>query len=168
MITDLLDITRMEVGQFRLQRAPVNVAGLARTLVAEQELAHADRRYSLDAPAEPVIGEYDALRLQQALSNLLDNAYRYSFPATTITATVAREPDAITLSVADEGIGIPPDKLHEIFEPFKRLDEAENIKGFGLGLYITKGIAEAHGGALTVASGAERKHGAVFTLRLPV
>lgn len=168
LITDLLDVTRIDVGQFSIVRAPCDLAVMTRKLVEQHQQAHADRTYVAEIPSQPVLGEYDEGRLLQALGNLLDNAHRYSFVNTSITTTLAFVADGVSLSVADEGVGIPPEKVGEIFEPFRRLEHPENISGFGLGLYITKGIAEAHGGQLTVASAADRKHGAAFTLWLPL
>jgi signal transduction histidine kinase len=168
LITDLLDMTRIDAGQFRIVIAPFDLAAMVRKQVEQARLEHTDRLFVLTAP-ESLIGTYDEGRLVQALGNLLENAVKFSFPDTTISVTLAHtDPAWIALSVADEGMGIPPDKLAEIFDPFQRLASAENIQGFGLGLYITRGIAEAHGGTLTVASGTNRARGAVFTLALPL
>jgi signal transduction histidine kinase len=167
LITDLLDMTRIDAGQFSIAPVPCDLAALARKQVEHYRLAHPDRAFVLQAP-ESLTGAYDEGRLAQALNNLLENAVKFSYPDTSITVTLARtSPAWVALSVADEGKGIPPDKIHEIFDPFKRLANAEGITGFGLGLYISKGIAEAHGGSLTVASGTDRAHGAIFTLTLP-
>jgi signal transduction histidine kinase len=168
LITDLLDVTRFESGQFQMKLAPCDLAVLVRKQVRQYQLANPDRHFALTAP-ESLPGIFDGDRLVQALNNLLENAVRFSFPNTTITVVLEKTaPDRVALSVADEGKGIPPDKIHEIFDPFKRLENAEGIKGYGLGLYITKGIAEAHGGTLTAASGTNRAHGAIFTITLPL
>lgn len=167
LITDLLDMTRIDAGQFQIRPASCDLAVMVRKQVEFYQQAHADRHFVLVAPAT-LPGTYDEGRLVQALNNLLENAVKFSYPDTAITVTLTQtSPAWVALSVADEGKGIPPDKVNEIFDPFKRLANAEGITGFGLGLYISKGIAEAHGGALTVASGTDRAHGAIFTLTLP-
>jgi len=168
LITDLLDVTRFESGQFQMKLAPCDLGVLVRKQVRQYQLANPDHRFVLTAP-ETLPGIFDGDRVVQALNNLLENAVKFSYPDTAISVALERTaPDWLALSVADEGKGIPADKLNEIFDPFKRLDNAEGINGFGLGLFITKGIAEAHGGTLTVASGTNRAHGAIFTLTLPV
>ncbi len=167
LITDLLDMTRINAGEFQIAPAPCDLAAIARALVEQYRLAHTDRQFILDAP-ESLIGSYDKGRLVQALGNLIENAIKFSFPDTVITVYVEQPTTTtVALAVGDEGMGIPPDKLEVIFDPFKRLESAENISGFGLGLFITRGIAEAHGGTLTAASGTNRAHGALFTLTLP-
>jgi signal transduction histidine kinase len=168
LISDLLLMTRIDTGEFQISPKPGDLAVLVRKQVEQYRLAQAERTFALTTP-ESLPGTFDEGRIAQALNNLLENAIKYSFPNTMITVTLEHAtPDRAALSVADEGKGIPPDKLAEIFDPFKRLPGTEDIKGFGLGLYITRGIAEAHGGTLTVASGTDRAHGAIFTLTLPV
>lgn len=168
LITDLLDMTRIDAGQFHIKLAPCDLAATLHKQIAHFRLVYADRTFALTAP-DSLVGQVDEGRLVQALGNLLENAVKFSYPNTTITVTLAcPAPDQVMLSVADEGLGIPPEKMAEIFDPFKRLESAEGIQGFGLGLFITRGIAEAHGGTLTVASGTERAHGAVFTMTLPL
>jgi signal transduction histidine kinase len=168
LINDLLLMTRIDTGEFQINPEACDLAALVRKQVEQYRLAQTERTFALTAP-ETLPGTFDEDRIVQALNNLLENAIKYSFPGTTITVTLEQvTPDRAALSVADEGKGIPPDKLAEIFDPFKRLEGTEDIKGFGLGLYITRGIAEAHGGTLAVASGTDRAHGAIFTLTLPV
>ena len=168
LITDLLDMTRIDAGQFHIRPAACDLAVMVHKQAEQFRLAYPDHRFALTAP-DALTGIYDEGRLVQALGNLLENAVKFSFPDTTISIALATtDPDWIALSVADEGMGIPLDKIEEIFDPFKRLESAEGIKGFGLGLFITRGIAEAHGGTLTVASGTNRAHGAIFTMTLPV
>ncbi len=173
LITDLLDVTRIDSGRFSILRAPFDLTEMVTTKVEEYRQRHADRVFVVHTPVEPLIVSLDRLRLEQACMNLLDNAVKYSLADTSITITLALVPDEdatsdwVTLSVADEGRGIPKDKLDVIFDPFRRLEGTEDIQGYGLGLYITRGIAEAHQGKLTVESGSDRAHGAIFTLWLP-
>lgn len=167
LITDLLDVTRIDSGRFSIQPARGDLAPLAAQLVEEYRQNHTDRVFILES-AGPACGVFDRGRIQQALGNLLSNAVKYSFPDTIITVRLRVDDGGwLALSVADEGMGIPAAKLQEIFDPFKRLQGTEDIHGYGLGLYITKGIVEAHGGRLAVESGEQRANGAVFTLWLP-
>lgn len=168
LITDLLDVTRIDTGTFSIRVSACNLKQLTADMVREYSITHTDRHFVLNVPDLALIGDYDRGRIEQAFGNLLGNAVKYSFPGTTITTSLMLMDDGwAELSVEDEGMGIPKDKVHEIFDPFKRLQGTEEIKGYGLGLYITKGIAEAHGGTLTVESREQRKHGAVFTIALP-
>ena len=115
-------------------------------------------------PAE-VLGDADALR--RALRNLVENAVKYTPAGGKVELSLAREKDAVVLTVEDSGIGIEPADLARIFEPFVRLDAARSraTGGTGLGLAIARGVATAHGGTLTVQS--TPKTGSRFSLRLP-
>jgi signal transduction histidine kinase len=168
LVQDLLDVSRIDTGNFSIQPECCNLSALVRQVVENYRQAHEDRIFEVRLSNEHITGEYDEGRISQALNNLIENAIKYSYPDTTITITLDVTPDnEATLSVADQGMGIPDDQLAAIMEPFMRLNPNENIKGFGLGLYITRGIAQAHGGHLEVSSGKTRARGAVFTLILP-
>jgi signal transduction histidine kinase len=168
LITDLFDVTRIDTGTFKIEPAPCDLTELAGQMVEEYRLTREDREFVFEAPEAPITGTYDRARIAQALGNLLGNAVKYSDANTTITVRLDITPDSwARLSVADQGAGIPPDKIDQLFQPFRRLEGTEHIEGYGLGLYITKGIAEAHGGALTVESGTHRAQGATITLSLP-
>jgi signal transduction histidine kinase len=169
LIQDLLDVSRIDTGRFSIQPGECDLSALASQLIESYRQRHADRRFVLAASDEPVVGIFDCGRIEQALNNLLDNAVKYSFPDTTVTLALSLRPDGwIDLSVADEGMGIPTEQMQAIFEPFRRLDAARDTQGFGLGLAIAKGIAEAHGGHLSVASETSRARGATFTISLPL
>jgi signal transduction histidine kinase len=105
--------------------------------------------------------------LGQLLNNLLENACKYSKPATPITVRVWREPDAVAMAVEDRGLGIPTGDLPRVFEPFYRAESARRLghAGAGLGLAVARRIAEAHGGTITAES--ESGRGSRFVVRLP-
>ena len=168
LINDLLDVTRIDAGQFSVKLEPMDLSQMVEQKIAEYRATQPDRNFVLHVPATPIVGTFDRLRLEQALGNLLDNAVKYSLMHTSITTALAPSEGGVALSVADEGRGIPPEQLQRIFDAYVRLPDAEEIKGFGLGLYITRGIVEAHGGHLTVESGTDRALGAIFTLWLPL
>jgi two-component system sensor histidine kinase SenX3 len=117
----------------------------------------------VDAP----IMQGDKDQLVMALSNLLDNAVKYSDAGTTVQVSVAATPDEITLTVADEGIGIPARDLDRIFERFYRVDSGRDRRtgGTGLGLAIVRHVVTNHGGDVFVQS--REGFGSVFTIRLP-
>jgi len=169
LIIDLLDVTRIDSGNFSIRKQQCDLTALTSQIIQEQSAAHTNRHFLSELPNEPIIGEFDAGRIMQALNNLIENAVKYSFDGTTVLVSVQETGNGwVNVSVADEGMGIPADKLQSIFNPYTRLQGTEEIQGFGLGLSITKGIADAHGGMLTVESGDKRQLGAIFTLSLPL
>jgi two-component system sensor histidine kinase KdpD len=93
----------------------------------------------------------DTRRITQVIFNLVSNAVKFSPPESDITITAFAIEDGIQIEVADEGIGIPPEKRDLVFEPFQQLNSANQAMGTGLGLAICKGIVEAHGGDLWIA-----------------
>jgi signal transduction histidine kinase len=101
---------------------------------------------------------------------LLDNAIKYSAPEAAIETRVWRSDANVCISVGDYGAGIPESEMKRIFEPFIRLDrQASEVSGSGLGLFITRGVISAHGGALDVRNrGDQRAEGAIFTITLPL
>jgi signal transduction histidine kinase len=106
----------------------------------------------------------DRVRLEQVLLNLLSNVVKYA-PGAPVVVRIARSPRALTIEVEDSGPGIAPEDQERIFTRFERAVESDHVSGLGLGLFIAREIAHAHGGELTVAS--EPGRGARFTLRLP-
>jgi signal transduction histidine kinase len=111
-----------------------------------------------------VVPQGNPLSVEQVLHNLIGNALKYASEGV-VRVEVAEAPDCLTIRVADEGPGIPPQHQERIFERFERLDHEHMQAGTGLGLYISRQLAQAMGGALTVES--EVGRGAVFSLRLP-
>jgi two-component system sensor histidine kinase KdpD len=112
--------------------------------------------------------QLDAVLFEQVLFNLLDNAAKYSSPETTISIKGRRERDQVTLEVADEGDGIPPDELESVFDKFYRAQKGDHVRpGTGLGLAISRGFVEAMRGTIVAANRSDRS-GAVLTIRLPV
>lgn len=150
MISDLLDAGRLDQGLFSVEPQPINLATLARETAAT--LRSPEAEIDVRAPDDLTI-QADPQRVRQALENLLANALRHTPPGVPVTLEVARETrDGKTwavLTVQDAGPGIPPDLLPTIFERFAA---GPGSPGLGLGLYLARGIAEAHGGTLTVES----------------
>jgi len=121
---------------------------------------------ALDASA-PVVGDWDAARLDQVLANLVSNALKYSPIGSAVDIIVTREGDQLAFAVQDRGPGIKPEDAERIFEPFVRVGEAAaGSGGAGLGLAIAHRIVEDHGGEMHVQS--EPYRGTRFTISLPV
>ena len=149
-----------------LRLETVDVAEVVRRATIESPLK--EHSLVIDQPTEPLVTPLDADRITQVLVNLLENAAKYSPAGSEIRLTVALDADEVRISVSDSGIGLPPDELARLFAPFGRATNAReaNIPGLGLGLYVSRRLAEAHGGTL-LASSAGVGRGSTFTLVLP-
>jgi signal transduction histidine kinase len=164
VVADLLEAGRIDQGLFELQPAPLVLAGLVRE-VAE---ASATTKVPVEVRADPeVVVEADAARLRQALDNLLANASRYAPPGTAVEVDVSRAGDDrgaawAAIRIADRGPGMTPELAGQIFTRFAR---GASSTGLGIGLYLAREIAIAHGGSLEVATAPGQ--GTAFTLRLP-
>jgi signal transduction histidine kinase len=168
---DLLDVSRIRSGLLPLRTGPVNVAELTGQVVlryAEQRSSARDR-IRLHAPehAPPVLADPD--RLEQVVTNIIDNALKYSPPDTVIDISVRSDESDVTLAVCDQGIGVAKDKLESIFEPFGRAANAEEtgVTGLGLGLYICRTIMERLGGSIWAESDGENTGLTIF-VQLPL
>jgi signal transduction histidine kinase len=169
LIEDLLEVARLQSGQLRIERAPLDLVALLETAIAEaQTQLPAGLRLTVARDVDSYAIEGDAGRLEQVLGNLLENARKYSPEGGLIAVTLATDEGGATIAVRDEGIGLSPGETQAIFTPFNRSEEAlrRQIQGLGLGLAICRAIVEEHGGTLEAAS-AGYGHGTVFTLRLP-
>jgi len=112
--------------------------------------------------------DLDAVLFEQDLFNLLDNAAKYSAEGTTIGIQSWRDRNAVYLQVLDEGDGIPPEELEQIFDKFHRVHKGDRVRaGTGLGLAISRGFVEAMHGTITAANRTDRK-GAMFTITIPI
>lgn len=170
LVGDMLDVTRMQTGRFSLQRSSVDLCALAREVVDRIQHTRADRSgpILLELPGQPLVGEWDEQRLDQLLTNLLENAVRYSPAETPIHVRVRSEGNDAVLEVEDRGIGISAESLPNLFAPFYRAQNAalHYAGGLGLGLSICREIVERHGGTLSATSEGPGQ-GSRFTARLP-
>jgi two-component system, OmpR family, sensor histidine kinase MtrB len=167
MAYDFLDASRIESGNLELQIKDCDLRELARATLDLFEPAASTHPLVLSAPDDPVRLRCDPVRIEQVLTNLVNNAIKYSPPGGPVRVTIARRPGLVLVSVADEGAGVAPDDIEHVFDPFRRGGEAKRaIPGAGLGLFVARRIVEAHGGGIAVESppGA----GATFMVRLPV
>lgn len=167
MILTLLDTSRLENGQLRIERARFDFAALVERAVEETRAAHDDRTITLECPAAPVVVNGDALRLEQVVQNLLQNALKYSEAPDPVVVTLAAEAQQASLAVRDRGIGIPAEALPNLFQRFYRAENTatQSISGLGVGLYVVKEIVELHGGTVEVQS--TEGAGSIFTVLLP-
>ncbi len=166
LLQDLLDVGRLERGQFELRIDDVDLADAVRHVVDDVSTNLAAPRIHVGAAERSTRVMADRDRVQQVLQNLLDNALKYSPPDSSIDVTLHREAGGVAVRVRDRGIGLPPGSEEDIFKPFGRGPNAAALPGMGLGLYISRRLAEAHGGRLEVSSDGLGR-GSVFTLWLP-
>jgi signal transduction histidine kinase len=163
---DLLDASRIGAGKFTVTKAPRNVIAICRGAFEQRELTAPDRRLTFAAPAEPLLVDCDADRIAQAVGNLVDNALKYSPQEDEVRVDVRRSRGQVEIAVTDHGIGIPPDDVKRLLQPYSRLRGAAGHRGLGLGLYIVRGIVEAHDGTIGVQSAVGI--GSTFTITLPI
>ena len=171
LVSDLLDASRLSSGRFALVRKKCDLVALVRQVVDELRPLAPYHNFVMDLPDTPLVGNWDAVRLQQALGNLLDNAIKYSGDGTTITVRAWQMGDVAHASVHNMGVSIPPAAIGQLFRPYGRLQAANKQEGSGLGLYITKSIVEAHDGALRLephAEGGKGEQGTMFSFDLPM
>jgi signal transduction histidine kinase len=168
LITTILDFAKLESGQpVDLSLHPtvvheilLHMEGLVGPQLEEKELRY---EYRCDDPS--MLAHADAAKVQQIVLNLLANAIKFTSQGGRISLTSALEPDAVAISVSDTGRGIPADKLDAVFQPFVQIRSKGTIpNGTGLGLPISRRVANAMGGSITATS--ELGRGSTFTLRL--
>jgi len=167
LVNDMLDGARVDLGVVYVQRAPFDLTALAREVV-EMFQAARGRPVALSLPETPVAVDGDAERVRAVLVNYLENAFKYAPSPAGITVAVAPSPGAgyVRLSVCDQGPGIAPADHANLFQRFFRAPgAAKRTHGLGLGLYLCRAIAEAHGGAVGVVSAPGA--GATFWIDLP-
>ncbi|GJJ05602.1 hybrid sensor histidine kinase/response regulator [Duganella rhizosphaerae] len=165
LIDDMLDVSRIRSGKLSLRPGWVELSGLLRRLVQDltPQAGIAGSSISLDA-GTAVCGWWDEFRIEQIVVNLLTNALRYG-AARPVQVTLVAERDVVRVEVRDQGPGIAPEHQQKIFEPYERGAGTEAPAGLGLGLYISRQLAEAHEGSLVLHS--KPGEGALFTLTLP-
>ena len=165
LIGDVLDTSRIEAGTFSYRFGEVDIATLVRDSVTTAAIGQDEIPVVTDISTVPVV-RGDADRLRQVVGNLIDNAVKYSPAGEQVQVRVAPFDGSVLVAVTDRGPGIERTDQRLIFEKFGRVAGPQAKPGTGLGLYIARSIAEAHGGTLDVAS--SRGLGSTFTLKLPV
>lgn len=171
LVNDLLDVSRIESGKLQLDVRAVDVREVVSNTL-ESRRADADRRQqslTMDLAPEPIVVDADAVRLVQVVSNLVDNAIKYTPDAGHITVAVTANERHARIVVQDDGAGIPSDQIERIFEPFTQLPQSRGAArgGMGLGLALVRRLTELHGGTVDVASGGPGL-GSRFAVSLPL
>ncbi len=164
LINELLDVTRITRGRLRIKPERVDLGEVLREVCSRFESRLAPGQLQLEA-GQPLVAWWDPLRMDQLLTNLVDNAIKYG-AGKPISVALRHEEAQAVVEVRDQGIGIAADQLQRIFERFARAAGAREYGGFGLGLWIAKQVVEASGGQIAVRS--EPGQGSTFTVRLPV
>ncbi len=162
--TDLLDASRIGAGRFEIRPAGMDLVDAVREVVELHQSSLSGRQIILRSPAR-LDGAWDRERIIQVFTNLISNAIKYSDHGD-IRVTIQKVGDKAVGCVTDEGIGMSPEQLAHLFDPFARLEREPGRTGTGLGLYITKGIVEAHQGRIWVDS--QPGHGSTFFVELPL
>lgn len=172
LLDEILDLTRLQMGRpLELSLAPVDLVELVSRMVEQHQATTEHHTVQIETDQAELVGEWDAVRLERVLANLLTNAITYSPEGGSIWTRVYREdagsdPVAV-IEVQDEGLGIPAQELPRLFERFWRGSNVrEQYRGTGLGLAGVRAIVEVHGGTVLVDS--VEGQGSTFTVRLPI
>lgn len=172
LINELLDENRIEAGEpLELMVRPIDLIGLARETIAERLYLPHGHSVMIATGLVELVGMWDSFRLERVLTNLIDNAVKYSPEGGQVTVTIAQEEDDrgtwAVLEVRDHGIGIPASDVPYIFDPFYRArNVVGRIGGSGVGLAGVCQIIQQHGGTIQILT--EEAKGTVVTLRLPL
>lgn len=170
LIDDLLDVSRLESGSLKIEQSDVDACEVAREAVRETRVqaAAASVALSIDLPdtASPCV-RGDRTRLKQVLLNLISNAIKYNRPGGQVSVRAELKPPCLSLIVQDTGLGMNPQQLAQLFEPFNRLGrENSSIEGTGIGLVITRSLIDLMGGHISVQS--QEGLGSAFRIDLPL
>jgi two-component system sensor histidine kinase KdpD len=166
LVGNLLDMSRIEGGALKPEKEWYPVDELIHDVLGHMQPLLRDRNVLTDLPEDLPPVELDYLQMDQVLTNLLENAVRYTPSGSPIEITARREEDQLVISVADRGPGIPSVDLERIFDKFYRVSGTQRTTGSGLGLAVVKGLVEAHGGRIWAEN--REGGGAIFRFTLPV
>jgi signal transduction histidine kinase len=170
LVDDLLDVSRIDrAGAVSIEPEPIDLADELRDAAARTEREHPERHVTMDVPDTlPILADHD--RIGQVLTNLLDNAVKYSPDGGEVTVRAEGRGDRVVVTVADLGVGIAPELAEQVFERFFQVEgdaPRRQFGGLGLGLYITRAIVVAHGGEITAEPNREAGRGTLFRISLP-
>jgi two-component system, OmpR family, sensor kinase len=166
LIQQLLGITRIQSGRLVLERESMDLMTLVKNVADSGQARTTRHTITVDGPPNLLINA-DQLRLEQVLTNLVDNAIKYSPDGGPISIHLMAEPDDFAIiSVSDRGLGIEPEHRDKIFDLFYQAHGQSKLGGMGLGLYISREIVELHGGSMGAEFPAEG--GTCFVVRLPI
>lgn len=153
LIRDLLDASRIEAQQVFLERRPLDLHRTVANLVSQIKAAFGAHPVTVEVAGDPPLAFADQFRIEQMLTNLLENAAKYSDDGTPIRIAISPEAGGVAISIEDRGPGIAPEAVPHLFDRYYQTMRARAARrGLGLGLYITRGLVEAHGGRISVNS----------------
>ncbi|HEY1229424.1 MAG TPA: ATP-binding protein, partial [Ramlibacter sp.] len=172
LVDDLLEVSRITSGKVALQRARLDMADLLAGTAESSRPVVETARHSLYVDVDALGGQMvdgDALRLGQVFANLLNNAAKYTEPGGHITLRGWRDGTDAVVQVQDNGLGLAPDMLEEVFQPFVQVDRSASRAqgGLGIGLSIVRSLVDLHGGSVRALSEGAG-HGSTFEVRLPI
>jgi len=166
LVSNLLDMTRLEAGAMHVSRELTDVQDLIGSALGQIENRLADRKVHVEVSPELPLVPMDFVLIVHALVNLLDNALKYSPDGSPLDIQAKIDTGEVQISVLDRGIGIPSGDLSRVFDKFYRVHRPEHVTGTGLGLAISKGIIEAHRGRIWAAN--RPGGGTIVTLAMPL
>jgi PAS domain S-box-containing protein len=168
LVDDLLEVSRISRGKIELKPARVELAAVVQSALETSRpvIEASQHRLEVSLPREPLELQADHVRLAQVLSNLLNNAAKYTDPGGRITLAARRDGAQALVSVTDSGIGIAPEALPRVFEMFVQVDRTRARGGLGIGLALSRSLVEMHGGSIEARSRGLGQ-GSEFVVRLP-
>jgi PAS domain S-box-containing protein len=170
LIDDLLDVSRISRGKLELRKSEVQLPDIVRDAVAATRplFDEAEHQLTVVLPEKPVRLYADANRLTQVITNLLNNAAKYTPREGRVALSAEQAGGVLTITVRDSGIGIPADRLDSVFDMFVQIHDSTEYRqpGLGIGLTLVKRLVEMHGGSVAVQSDG-RNRGTAFVVRLP-
>ncbi len=171
LVDDLLDVTRISHRKLQVERRPLDLRDLSRRTAEDHQSLYAAHGVALEVvlPDDPVWVEGDATRLAQVIGNLLQNSAKFTSGGDSVRLSLEVVGHLAVLRVLDSGMGIDPEMLPRLFQPFSQAGSTldHRLGGLGLGLALVKGLVETHGGTVGASSGG-RGAGAEFVVRLPI
>ena len=164
LLVELLDVSRLERGSTEFRFAEVDISGIAEEVIDRFAGVEPNGRIQFDL--KPTVIEADGARIEQVISNLLDNALKYSARPQPVHVRIKPSKQGALIEVRDKGVGFSLDRKDGLFEPFSRGDNSVSVPGMGLGLFISREIVAGHGGQISAESAGDGK-GTTFRVTLP-
>ena len=169
VVQSLLEISRAETGQVKIDFLPLNVSDTIRDIAEDMQILAEEKGIKLESIIEDnIIIMADYVRIHQTLINVIDNSIKYNRPNGSVLVRMQTDSQCAVIRISDTGVGIPDDCLEHIFDRFFRVDKARSrdVDGTGLGLAIVKWIVESHHGTIEVES--QLGKGTMFTIKFPL
>jgi signal transduction histidine kinase len=167
LVNSLLEVARMQAGEFELHCEMIDISSIGQQVVDQARLINEDIYIAAEINNDLPNIYADSVTIERTITNLIDNAIKYSPINSTITLKIWREADDVVVSVSDQGPGIPPSQRRRIFDRFTQVGGEGQKPGFGLGLTFCRGAVEAHGGQIWIEDGPDDQ-GTTFVFNIPI